>query len=60
MILAGITRGLEPGFKQRLHGMKNPYGDGQASTTIVERLREIALDDRLIVKQHFITSCLCR
>ena len=50
-ILSGIQRALSADFRSKLHGMKNPYGDGQASQRIVQRLGEIPLDDRLIRKR---------
>ncbi len=35
----------------RLKGIANPYGDGQAATRIVEVLRAIPLNARLIQKR---------
>jgi GDP/UDP-N,N'-diacetylbacillosamine 2-epimerase (hydrolysing) len=50
-ILRGLERALDPGFRAGLRGMANPYGDGQAATRIVEVLRAIPLDARLIQKR---------
>jgi len=50
-ILRGIDRALDRGFRAGLKGMANPYGDGQAATRIVEVLRAIPLDARLIQKR---------
>jgi UDP-N-acetylglucosamine 2-epimerase (non-hydrolysing)/GDP/UDP-N,N'-diacetylbacillosamine 2-epimerase (hydrolysing) len=52
-ILAGIRRAVEPGFRAGLAGLVNPYGDGHAAGRIVERLKSVALDDRLLVKRFF-------
>lgn len=50
-IFAGIQQATDPGFRAALRGMVNPYGAGQASATIVERLRTITLDDHLRIKR---------
>ncbi len=50
-IIAGITAALDPEFRIRLRGQPNPYGKGWATEMIVKYLREVPLDDRLIVKQ---------
>ncbi len=51
-IASGIRRALTPGFRQSLADLKNPYGSGGASTAIVRRLKEAAIDERLLMK-HF-------
>lgn len=38
-------------FRNSLANMKNPYGDGDAARTIVDVLREVPLDDKLLIKQ---------
>jgi UDP-hydrolysing UDP-N-acetyl-D-glucosamine 2-epimerase len=50
-IFEGIDRAIDPAFRASLSGIVNPYGDGQASGAIVERLRTVALDQRLRVKR---------
>jgi UDP-hydrolysing UDP-N-acetyl-D-glucosamine 2-epimerase len=50
-ILRGLERALEPAFRAGLRGMANPYGDGQAAGRIVEMLRTVPLDTRLILKR---------
>ena len=50
-ILRGIEAALAPGFRERLLGMPNPYGDGKAAPRIVEVLRTVPLDERLIQKR---------
>jgi UDP-hydrolysing UDP-N-acetyl-D-glucosamine 2-epimerase len=49
-IREGIRRAMDPAFRTRLRAMKNPYGDGHASDMIVSRLKEVALDQKLIRK----------
>jgi UDP-hydrolysing UDP-N-acetyl-D-glucosamine 2-epimerase len=46
-----VQRAVAPQFRDRLRGLVNPYGDGYASTRIVNRLKEIPLDTSLIMKR---------
>jgi GDP/UDP-N,N'-diacetylbacillosamine 2-epimerase (hydrolysing) len=50
-ILRGIEAALSRGFRTRLRGTANPYGDGHAAPRIVRVLRTVALDARLIQKR---------
>ena len=50
-IAGGLARALDPSFRESLRGRPNPYGDGSASARIVSRLREVPLDQRLVVKR---------
>ena len=50
-ILEGIRAALRPAFREGLRGLVNPYGRGGASERIAERLREVAVDDELIMKR---------
>lgn len=50
-IAAGLERALEPSFRAGLEGMVNPYGDGHGAARIVERLEDVALDERLVIKR---------
>ena len=52
-IVRGIRHALDPEFRAGLRGMANPYGDGHAAEVIVESLKEVSIDQRLIVK-HFV------
>lgn len=52
-ILAGLARVLAPPFRASLEGLANPYGDGQASRRIVERLRTEPLGRQLVTKAFF-------
>jgi UDP-N-acetylglucosamine 2-epimerase (non-hydrolysing)/GDP/UDP-N,N'-diacetylbacillosamine 2-epimerase (hydrolysing) len=49
-IVAALTQALDPAFRNRLKGMKNPYGSGTAATTIVRVLTTVDLDG-LLIKQ---------
>ena len=50
-ILDGLDRALDPGFRTSLRGMQNPYGSGHAADTIIDVLKRVELDDRLLVKR---------
>lgn len=50
-IVHGIQRALEPGFKRAAEDMDNPYGDGNASSVIVNTLRDTRIDKKLLLKQ---------
>lgn len=47
----GIRQATSPEFRDSLVDLVNPYGDGHAAKRIVERLRTVSLDSRLIVKR---------
>jgi UDP-hydrolysing UDP-N-acetyl-D-glucosamine 2-epimerase len=51
-IVAGIRQALAPDFRTRLDDLVNPYGDGRAAERIVETLRSVELNDKLLLK-HF-------
>ena len=46
----GIEQALSPDFKRKISGAGNPYKFGNASKIIVQRLKQEALNDRLIKK----------
>ena len=50
-IIMGIRKALAPEFRARLQGLPNPYGNGHAADAIVKHLKEIALDNQLVVKR---------
>jgi UDP-hydrolysing UDP-N-acetyl-D-glucosamine 2-epimerase len=50
-ITGGLTRALDPAFRQGLNGMTNLYGDGRAALRIAERLAAVTLGRELIVKR---------
>ena len=47
----GIRQATSPETRDSLVDLVNPYGDGHAAKRIVERLRTVSLDSRLIVKR---------
>jgi UDP-hydrolysing UDP-N-acetyl-D-glucosamine 2-epimerase len=49
-ILQGIRKAIQPSFKESFRDKANPYGDGQASVKIVNRLKSIPLDEQLLLK----------
>ena len=50
-ILRGIEMAQTPAFRARARAAANPYGDGRAAPRIVEVLRSIHLDARLVQKR---------
>lgn len=53
---AGIDQALGAEFRASLAGIENPYGDGHAAPRIVERLREVEINDDLLLKRfHSVT-----
>ena len=50
-ILEGIRMAIQPDFRRDLLEVDNPYSCGQASDKIIERLKYVALDDRLMKKE---------
>ncbi|MCL4456648.1 MAG: UDP-N-acetylglucosamine 2-epimerase [Nitrospirae bacterium] len=50
-IRKGIEKALSSKFKQSLKGMKNPYGEGNASERIVEKLKTVNINQGLIRKR---------
>ena len=52
-IVRGITKAISPEFRASLRGLINPYGTGNASHTILDRLRTVELGDRLIRKKFY-------
>ena len=52
-IQAGIHQALSPQFRASLTDLVNPYGDGHAAEKIVTVLKEIAIDDKLLIKRFY-------
>ena len=50
-IVAGIRQALSSKFQAQLTGLVNSYGDGHAAKRIIEKLKQVVLDDRLIMKR---------
>lgn len=51
VICKAIKQALSPEFRKALAGMKNPYGEGNASERIVEKLNTIPLNENLVKKK---------
>lgn len=51
-ILAAIAKAKSVEFHSSLVGMSNPYGEGQASETIVRVLCDVRLSEELLLKRH--------
>jgi len=52
-ILIGIKQAIEPQFRASLNGLVNPYGNGEASSVIVRRLKNIPLGNTLVRKKFY-------
>lgn len=52
-ILKAIRSVTAPEFRNSLAGMKNPYGDGTAARVIVDRLKTITIDSKLLLKAFY-------
>jgi UDP-hydrolysing UDP-N-acetyl-D-glucosamine 2-epimerase len=52
-IVNAIYKALSPDFRDSLKGMKNPYGEGNASEKIVKILKTISLGEGLIKKRFY-------
>jgi UDP-hydrolysing UDP-N-acetyl-D-glucosamine 2-epimerase len=52
-ISKGIQQAIDPQFRTSLNGLTNPYGNGEASFIILERLKSAALGDSLIRKKFY-------
>jgi UDP-hydrolysing UDP-N-acetyl-D-glucosamine 2-epimerase len=52
-IIDGIRKALDPVFREGLRDLVNPYGSGNASEIIVERLRTVDLSDRALLAKRF-------
>lgn len=50
-ITEGINKALSTEFRESLHDMKSPYGDGQASEKIVDILKGLTLGPELLKKK---------
>lgn len=52
-IVRGIQQAIDPQFRASLVGLANPYGNGEASSIIVQCLRSIPLGDTLVRKKFY-------
>jgi UDP-N-acetylglucosamine 2-epimerase (non-hydrolysing)/GDP/UDP-N,N'-diacetylbacillosamine 2-epimerase (hydrolysing) len=49
-ILEGLGKALDPQFRAKMRGIHNPYDSGGAAEKIVEVLKQVQLDDRIVTK----------
>jgi UDP-hydrolysing UDP-N-acetyl-D-glucosamine 2-epimerase len=52
-IVVGIKKALSHEFRASLSDMNNPYGDGHAAERIIERLKHVELDNKLLLKRFY-------
>jgi len=50
-ILAGIRKAVSAEFSASLADLLNPYGDGHAAERIIGKLKQVRLDDGLLLKR---------
>jgi UDP-hydrolysing UDP-N-acetyl-D-glucosamine 2-epimerase len=50
-IIRAITRARSPQFKRKMRKSRSPYGHGKSAEKIVNRLKSISLDVKLLCKQ---------
>jgi UDP-hydrolysing UDP-N-acetyl-D-glucosamine 2-epimerase len=50
-IIKGIQDVLDPNFRRSLHNLSNLYGSGDSSEKIIEVLKQISIDDKLLIKR---------
>lgn len=53
-IIKGINKALSKTFRDSLKNLKNPYGDGKASKRIVNTLKKIKIDEKLLKKKFYL------
>jgi UDP-N-acetylglucosamine 2-epimerase (non-hydrolysing) len=56
-IAGALQTALDPNFRARLRGMRNPYGDGQAAGRIVAVLRDQLLDGLARKRFRDVNAC---
>lgn len=52
-VIAGLRKAISPEFRLKIKNMPNPYGNGKASEKIVSKLKEVEIDEGLIVKKFY-------
>ena len=45
-----ISKGLSKNFKNKIKKMKNPYGNGDSAKKILNTLKKIKINDKLLIK----------
>ena len=49
-IKSGIVKSMSVKFKNKIKNVKNPYGDGNSSSRIIEILKKTKINDKLLFK----------
>ena len=52
-ICQSIKKVIKPDFRKKLEGMKNPYGNGDASSKIVDVISKVQINQKLIMKKFY-------
>ena len=52
-IIQAVKKAISSSFKNKLKDMSNPYGNGEASSKIVDKLASITLNKKLIMKKFY-------
>ena len=52
-VLEGIKQAASPQFRESLADLLNPYGDGHAADAIVAGLKEVPINDDLLLKRFY-------
>ena len=52
-ICESIKKVIKPDFRKKLEGMKNPYGNGDASSKIVDVISKVQVNQKLIMKKFY-------
>jgi UDP-N-acetylglucosamine 2-epimerase (non-hydrolysing)/GDP/UDP-N,N'-diacetylbacillosamine 2-epimerase (hydrolysing) len=52
-IVTAIRKATDPAFRASLADLVNPHGSGHAAAAIVARLKDVMLDDRLMMKRFY-------
>lgn len=52
-IVDGIKKATSPDFRATLADLGNLYGDGHAAERIVDKLKQVSIDDQLLVKRFY-------
>ncbi|MCF6319964.1 MAG: UDP-N-acetylglucosamine 2-epimerase [Proteobacteria bacterium] len=53
-ITQAIEKALSPSFRESLHDLVNPYGQGDASDTIAQVLHQLEINDKLLFKKNIL------
>lgn len=48
-----MRKAMQPGFRKRIAGLPNPYGDGRASERMLETIRDFLAHDKLKINKSF-------